>query len=119
MPPIVENLLRWRLRKYGETAKVFLNEDGRPWTNNALRCRMRRLRDRVGIAPDENGETIVMYTARHSYATAAIASGVSDRRLADLMDHTNPKTTQRYIHLAHSDLYNASLEATASYRSPK
>ena len=47
---------------------------------------------------------------RHSYATAAVASGVSDRRLADLMGHTTSKTTQRYIHLAHSDLYQAALE---------
>ena len=80
---------------------------------------MRRLRERAEIAHDENGETIVMYTARHSYATAAVASGVSDRRLADLMGHTNTKTTQRYIHLAHPDLYKAAVEATAGYISPK
>ena len=119
MPPIVENLLRCRFRVYGETPFVFLNEDGNPWTNNALRCRMRRLRERAGIAPDENGETIVMYTARHSYATAAVASGVSDRRLADLMGHTNTKTTQRYIHLGNPDLYKAAMEATAGYISSK
>jgi integrase len=119
MPPIVEKLLRWRLREYGPTDYVFLNEDGNQWKNNALRCRMKRLRERAGLAPDENGESIVMYSARHSYATAAVASGVSDRRLADLMGHTNTKTTQRYIHLAHSDLYSAALEATAGYMSPK
>jgi integrase len=119
MPPIVEKLLQWRLKEYGRTAYVFLNEDGERWTSNALRCRMRRLRDRARIAPDENGEKIVMYTARHSYATAAVASGVSDRRLADLMGHTTSKTTQRYVHLAHSDLYQAALEATAGYMSPK
>lgn len=114
MPPCVEKLLHWLQRQNGETARVFLNEDGQPWTNNALRCRMKRLRERAGITPDENGEAIVMYTARHSYATAAVASGVSDRRLAELMGHTDTKTTQRYIHLAHSDLYKAALEATAA-----
>src|SRR5262249_14793012 len=119
MPPIVEKLLLWRLRKYGATARVFLNEDGKPWQYNALRCRMRRLRDRAGIVPDVAGESFVMDTARHSYATAAVSSGVSDRRLADLMGHTNTKTTQRYIHLAHYDLYKAALEATAGYMSPK
>jgi hypothetical protein len=60
MPPIVENLLRWRLRVHGETERVFLNEDGKPWKHNALRCGMMRLRERAGVAPDENGETIVM-----------------------------------------------------------
>src|SRR5262249_15031577 len=70
MLPIVEKLLLWRLRKYGETPFVFLNEDGKPWQYNALRCRMRRLRERAGIVPDDGGENIVLYTARHSYATA-------------------------------------------------
>jgi integrase len=114
MPPVVESLLRWRLRKYGQTQRVFLNSDSLPWTINALRCRMRRLREKVGIVPDENGETVVMYTTRHSYATAAIASGVSDRRLSELLGHTDSKTTQRYIHLAHADLHKAALEATSS-----
>jgi site-specific recombinase XerD len=69
---------------------------------------------KVGIVPDHNGETIVMYTTRHSYATGAIASGVSDRRLSELMGHTDPKTTQRYVHLARADLHRAAVEATAS-----
>jgi integrase len=107
-PPVVEKLLR---RSQGASAP-FLNEDGNPWTYNALRCRMRRLRERAGIARDGNGETIVLYTARHSYATGAVASGVSDKRLADLMGHTNTRTTGRYVHLAHGDLYDAALEAT-------
>jgi site-specific recombinase XerD len=108
------NLLLQLRQKQGESATVFLNEDGQPWTSNALRCRMKRLRERAGIAPDENGEDIVMYTNRHSYATTAVASGVSDRRLAELMGHTDTKTTQRYIHLAHSDLHKAALQATAT-----
>jgi integrase len=119
MPPLVEALLRWRLRRYGQTERVFLNERGRPWTTNALRCRMRRARKKAGIAPDQNGEQVVMYTARHTYATWAVASGVADRRLADLLGHTNTKTTQRYIHLPTDDLYRASLEATRGYISPK
>src|SRR5207247_1606561 len=114
MPPAVESLLRWRLRKHGRTQRVFLNSESLPWTINALRCRMRRLREKLGIVPDENGETVVMYTTRHSYATAAIASGVSDRRLSELLGHTDTKTTQRYIHLAHSDLHKAAVEATSS-----
>ena len=113
--PIVENLLRWRLRTFGRTERVFLNARGRPWTNNALRCRMRRLRDRAGIGPDENGERIVLYTARHTFGTTASALGVVDRRLADLMGHTDPKMTQKYIHLAHPDLHQAAQQATKNY----
>jgi hypothetical protein len=40
---------------------------------------------------------------------------VSDRRLADLMGHTDPKMTQKYIHLANPDLQRAAREATKGY----
>ena len=76
---------------------------------------MRRLRVKAGIGPDENGEQIVMYTARHTFGTAAAAGGVSDRRLADLMGHTDTKMTQKYIHLANPDLRKAVVEATKNY----
>ncbi len=125
LPPAAESLLRWRLRKLGHTPetrsaalggeRVFLNSDGQPWTVNALRCRMRRLRVKAEIGPDENGEQIVMYTARHTFGTAAAAGGVSDRRLADLMGHTDTKMTQKYIHLANPDLRKAVVEATKNY----
>lgn len=119
MPPIVERLLQWRLRRYGPTKYVFLNRYGRPWSINAFRCRMRRLREEAEVVADENGETIVLYTTRHSFATAAIAAGVTDRRLSELLGHTDPKMTQRYVHLAHGDLYKASRQATDGYMSGK
>jgi integrase len=125
LPPAAEGLLCWLLRNLGHTPQprpatlngeqVFLNEDGKPWRYNALRCRMRRLRERAGIGPDENGEQIVLYTARHTFGTRAAAAGVADRKLADLMGHTDPKMTQKYIHLANPDLRKAALEATKGY----
>ncbi len=114
LPPAAEKLLRWRLDHYGRGERVFLNSDGQPWQYNALRCRIRRLRERAGIEPDENGEQIVLYTTRHTFGSRAAAAGVSDRRLAELMGHTDPKMTQKYIHLANPDLRKAALEATAT-----
>jgi integrase len=72
-------------------------------------------RTKAGIGPDENGEQVVLYTARHTFGTGAAAAGVSDRRLADLMGHTDPKMTQKYIHLANPDLQRAAREATKGY----
>lgn len=115
LPPAAENLLHWRLRACGRTERVFLNGDDQPWRYNALRCRMRRLRERAGIGPDANGEQIVLYTARHTFGSRAAAAGVSDRRLADLMGHTDPKMTQKYIHLGNPDLRKAALDATRGY----
>ena len=50
-------------------AFVFLNAKGQPWSANAVRCRMMRLRKRLGLEPDENGENVVAYTLRHTSAS--------------------------------------------------
>ena len=78
---------------------VFLNSRGKPWTANAVRCQMRALRRRLGLAPDHRGENVTAYTLRHTRATEATAAGVTDRALADLLGHTTTKTTARYQHL--------------------
>jgi integrase len=86
---------------------IFLNGDGRPRTSNAVRCRMRRLRAKLGMGPDENGEQVVAYTLRHTSATRASAQGVRDKVLAELMGHTSTATTQRYQHLQADHLAEA------------
>lgn len=78
---------------------IFLNSDNEAWTNNAVRCLMRRLRKRNGIQPDKHGETIVAYSFRHSMATLASSKGIKDRTLADLLGHVETRTTARYQHL--------------------
>jgi len=86
---------------------VFLNRYGKPWTANALRCRVKRLRVKLGILPDENGENIVAYSMRHTSATRATARGVRDKLLAELMGQTDTATTQRYQHLQAEHLAEA------------
>lgn len=78
---------------------VLLNSKGRPWTNNAVRCRMRWLRKRLKLHRDHRGENVVAYTLRHTLATWAAARGVRDKMLAELMGHTTTRTTNRYCHL--------------------
>ena len=86
---------------------VFLNADGRPWSTNAVRCRMRRLRAKLGLGADENGEQVVAYTMRHTAATRASAQGVRDKVLAELMGHTSSTMTERYQHLQADHLAEA------------
>lgn len=86
---------------------IFTNNKGKPWTSNAIRLRMSRLMKRIGFGVDERGEPIVAYTVRHTRATNASASGISDRALADLMGHTSTRTTQRYVHLSTEHLRKA------------
>ena len=96
-----------RGRKPSPAAHVFLNRLGRPWTGNAVRCRMRRLRRKVGLGPDINGEEVVAYTLRHTGGSQACVNGVRDKRLAELMGHTRTSTTERYLHLDADHLHEA------------
>ncbi|MBL8792424.1 MAG: tyrosine-type recombinase/integrase [Planctomycetia bacterium] len=96
-----------RKRRPSPDDHVFLNRNGDPWTSNAVRCRMRRLREKLGLGADENGENIVSYTMRHTSATRATARGVRDKLLAELMGQTNTATTQRYQHLQAEHLADA------------
>lgn len=98
------------LRREPGPGPILRNSQGGAWTNNAIRCRMRALRRRLGLAKDSRGENIVPYTLRHTYATIATAAGIRDRKLADLMGHTCTRTTARYQHLEADDLA-AALEA--------
>ncbi len=93
--------LLWRLSKGGQemTGEVFRNAEGNPWTNNAVRLRMRWLRRKLKLQKDHRGENVVAYTFRHTMATEAAAAGVRDRVLAELMGHTTTRTTARYQHL--------------------
>jgi integrase len=101
MSDAVEEMLRERRARYGQGEYVFLNIHGKPWTRNALGLRMRRLRVRAGVRPDEQGEEFVLYTNRHTFLThAATDPTISEPVLMDLAGHTNPRTTRRYTHLA-------------------
>lgn len=100
-------LLRLMQRRRPGQSWIFCNSIGQPWSTNAVRCLMRRLRDRLKIRPDKFGETVVAYTFRHSVATLASARGIKDRTLADLLGHVETRTTARYQHLDVAHLRDA------------
>jgi site-specific recombinase XerD len=68
---------------------------------------MKRLRVKVGLSPDENGETVVAYTLRHTGGTRATVNGVHSKVLATLMGHTSAATTERYQHPQFDHLHEA------------
>lgn len=102
----LRDVLRALVAARGGVGHVFLNEDGRPWTKDALALRFRRLRERVGIGADTRGEKLVLYSNRHTYLTAA-ATEVSAPMLGLLADHTDPRTTRRYVHVSPDEILAA------------
>jgi len=68
---------------------------GKPYTKNGVRCRFRRLRKKL---PHLKG--VISYTVRHSFATDALANGLSPAVVAELMGHKDIKMLQQhYGHL--------------------
>lgn len=101
MRRLLGRLLR---RAKDKTGEIFLNRDGGLWNRNSLRCRMRRLRAKLGMVADGTGENIVLYSLRHSAATELAAAGIGEHALADVLGHTSTRTTQRYVHLQRDTL---------------
>jgi integrase len=98
-----------RMSRAGVTLQspVLTDSKGRAWTSNAVRCRFRRLRVRLGLVADRRGEKIVPYSFRHTGATAAVRAGVRDFRLMSALGHTSTRTTQRYYHPSPADVVDA------------
>lgn len=74
---------------------MFLNGEGNPWTPNAIRCRMRRLRERLDLPPGT-----VAYALRHTFATEGLLNGVEEPIMAELLGHTSTAMlSKHYSHL--------------------
>ena len=98
LPRTILMMCRWLARKPHEPGDhVFLNRCGRPYTKDCLVTTMDRIRERAGLG-NKGGERIVLYSARHTYGTDGVGK-VSDIELAELMGHTEPRMTHRYVHL--------------------
>jgi len=99
-----------RLRGNGHT-HVFLNTEGGPWTMNAVRLQMQRLREKLGLADD-----LCAYLARHGFGTRAILNGVNPSVVAELMGHNSLEMVSKvYVHLADE---HAHLKAAVEKISP-
>lgn len=99
MNDVVEQVLRKRAEMFGTSGRVFLNAKQKPWTKDLLCQSMRRLREKAGIKPDEQGEQFVLYTNRHTYLTrAGMDASVPQALLSELAGHTDVRTTAKYVH---------------------
>jgi integrase len=85
---------------------LFRNSRGQPWSCNAIRCRFRRLRKKLGL-----GKDIVAYAYRHTFATNGLAAGVPIATMAELLGHTS--TLMISTHYGHLDQKTAHLRECA------
>lgn len=96
LTPAMVELSRTLIAAYPE-GPIFRGPRGaRPFTRNGVRCRFRRLREKL-----PHLKHFVAYSARHSYATHALMNGVGVAQVAELMGHTSTEMVSKtYSHLA-------------------
>ncbi|WP_425400378.1 tyrosine-type recombinase/integrase [Aeoliella sp.] len=84
-----------RLAKQQPDGVLFRNSRGRPWTKDAIKCRLTRISSKVGFR-------VIAYGARHSWATHALSEGgVDPISVAHLMGHRDTTMVSRvYSHLS-------------------
>lgn len=83
---------------------VFRNTLGKAWTANAVRCQMRRLRDRAGLGEKVQGERICNYTFRHTSATSLVMKGAPLPVVKEILGHAKLATTAKYLHPSREDM---------------
>src|SRR5262245_39756686 len=90
--------------------RVIERVPGNPWIfpspvtgqpNMTLFTEWRRIRRRAGLSG------VRLHDLRHSYASFLVNQGVSLFVVQQLLGHTQPRTTQRYAHLAPKTLLDA------------
>jgi integrase len=98
------------LRATSSSDYVFLNARKKPWTVNAIRLRINRIKKKSALAKD-----VCAYLLRHAWGTNAILNGVDPITVAACMGHSSLDMISKvYVHLAdkHTHLQDAMEKAT-------
>ncbi len=75
-------------------AFVFVNKEGRHYSETGLIVMWRTVRDKAGL-----DKSVRLYDAsRHSFASQLINSGVSIYSVSNLLGHSSTKMTEKYLH---------------------
>ena len=78
---------------------VFLNTDGKQWTNNAINCRFCRLEKHLGAK-------FCAYSFRHGFGTRKLEEGLDHLTVAALMGHADGSMLAKfYSHIGDRENY--------------
>jgi integrase len=85
------DLTRKLMAKVPAQTPLFRKRDGEPWRSNAIRCRFRRVRDKLGL-----GDDVVAYLYRHAVCTDLLESGAGIAQAAEILGHKDTKMIMRH-----------------------
>jgi integrase len=80
-----------RLMEMHPDGPLFRNEKGQPWNRNAVRCRFRRVREKLHLGGD-----LVAYLYRHAVCTDLLESGTGIAQAAELLGHKGTEMIMRH-----------------------
>ena len=78
---------------------LFVKGDGKPLTNSGIRSMLVRLGERLGFQG-----RLSPHRLRHTFATISLNYGATREELQKEMGHSNPETTEGYLHVPDSDI---------------
>ncbi len=93
--PAALQILERQIARHPWRLHVFLNDAGKPYTACVFRQRLRRWCKRAGIKPRPP------YALRHTFGSMEAEANVNQTVIAQVMGHTQLRTTARYI--AHNE----------------
>lgn len=94
LTPAMIELSRKLITRYPD-GPIFRGWGDRPYSSNGIRCRFRRLREKLPHLQD-----VVAYCYRHTFATDALERGVPVTDVAELLGHKSTEMVMRhYSHL--------------------
>jgi integrase len=101
-----------QLRERSRSPYVFVNSRGEPWTGNAIRLQVDRIKERKGLAGD-----VCAYMIRHTFATWALVRGVDSATLAEMLGHTSTDMIMNvYLHFSDQKQHMVSAAKQATRR---
>lgn len=78
---------------------LFVKDNGKPLTTSGIRSMLVRLGERLGL-----GVRLSPHRLRHTFATLSLKYGAKREELQKEMGHSNPKTTEGYLHVPDDDI---------------
>jgi len=94
--PILQQAIKKLWEENGRHEFVFCRKNGKTPGSSWINRNFPLWLERAGIELD--GREIVPHCSRHSLASLLEERGVPERHIQELLGHTNPKTTRKYLH---------------------
>jgi integrase len=90
LTPAMVQLTEKLMRAYPE-GTLFRNENGKPWVRNSIRCRFRRVREKLNL-----GKDVVAYLYRHAVCTDLLEAGVGLAQTCEILGHKTTDMVMRH-----------------------